>query len=72
MRNSDGRGMGRNRTQSGREGAGPSGMCICVKCNYQSPKKRGVPCMDEKCPKCGATLLREGGTHYRNALNKKK
>ncbi|MEN8223163.1 MAG: ferredoxin [Acidobacteriota bacterium] len=71
MRSSNGRGMGRNRTQSG-EGAGPSGQCVCVKCNYLSAKKRGVPCMDEKCPDCGATLLREGGSHHQSAINKKK
>ena len=69
MRNSGMGGMGRNKT-SGKEGSGPSGQCVCVKCNYTSPKKRGAPCMDEKCPHCGAVLLRKDGAHYKKAVNK--
>ncbi len=71
MNNFGGRGMGRNRSLSGKEGLGPSGLCVCVKCNYSSQKKRGIPCMEEKCPNCGATLLRQGGTHHSKALNNK-
>ena len=54
----------------GKEGAGPDGKCICIKCNYRVPKKRGLPCMEEKCTHCGSILLREGGAHYIKAINK--
>ena len=53
---------------SGRgSGMGAVGNCVCVKCGCSTPKKAGVPCMDETCPKCGALLFREGGTHYNKA-----
>lgn len=66
------RGGGNRREQRGSSGLGPSGICICVKCGYTSPKEMGVPCMDSKCPECGAVLFREGGSHYMSAMNKKK
>lgn len=53
------------------KGMGPSGTCVCLKCGYSISKRRGVPCLDEKCPKCGAVLVRKGGAHYFNA-NKTK
>ena len=55
----------------GKDGAGPSGHCICMKCGYRAPKKRGVPCMEEKCPECSSVLLREGGSHYNKAVKEK-
>jgi NAD-dependent SIR2 family protein deacetylase len=60
-----GRGAGKNRI-----GMGPSGSCVCVKCGYSAPKQRGVPCMDLKCPSCGAVLLRKGSDHYNEAVDK--
>lgn len=65
-----GNGMGRGGGKGG--GMGPAGSCVCVKCGYSTPKRSGMPCMDQKCPKCGATLLREGGSHYQAAMSKKK
>jgi NAD-dependent SIR2 family protein deacetylase len=53
------------------EGMGPIGNCVCVKCGYSTFKKPGIPCMDEKCPKCGTVLLREGSVHYKNAVKNK-
>lgn len=50
--------------------SGISGQCVCVKCGYLSTKNRGIPCMQEKCPECGAVLLREGGYHHRKAKTK--
>ncbi len=55
----------------GKEGSGPDGQCICIKCNYIAPKKRAVPCMEEKCPKCGSVLLRKGGSHHLKAVKNK-
>jgi len=33
--------------------------------------KRGIPCQDEKCSKCGAKMLREGSYHH-ELLHKKQ
>lgn len=38
------------------QGAGPPRVCKCQKCGYESPKTRGVPCRNDKCPECGAPL----------------
>lgn len=53
------------------KGMGPSGTCVCLKCGYTISKRQGVPCLDEKCPKCGVVLVRKGGAHYIDA-NKTK
>jgi len=40
-------------------GKGPSGYCVCEKCNYKIPHQRGVPCSTLKCPTCNINLKRE-------------
>jgi len=50
-----GRGMGR---MGGSGKAGPGGECICPQCGEKTPHKRGVPCFDQKCPKCGTVMAR--------------
>jgi DNA-directed RNA polymerase subunit RPC12/RpoP len=45
-----GRGYGRGR------GAGTPRVCKCTQCGYESPKTPGIPCRNEKCPKCGGIL----------------
>lgn len=40
-------------------GKGPSGYCVCEKCDYKTPHQRGVPCSNLKCPKCNINLKRE-------------
>lgn len=58
-----GRGLGKSiskgRGQGGRNrrGLGGSEECVCPKCRHTEPHKRGVPCTEVKCPKCG-TLMR--------------
>ncbi len=37
-------------------GAGPPMVCKCPNCEYESPKTRGVPCRNTKCPECGIPL----------------
>ncbi len=60
--------MVQNQTQ----GMGRGGFCICPKCNYRAPHQRGVPCQEQRCPNCGAKLLREGSYHHQLLLEKRK
>jgi len=58
-----GRGQGRRGQRAGRMGgasaAGPSGYCVCPQCGKREPHQRGVPCFEQKCPKCGSAMARE-------------
>lgn len=47
-----GRGRGAGR------GFGPPEECICTKCGAKTPHTRAVPCLQQKCPKCGAVMTR--------------
>ncbi|MBK1649026.1 ferredoxin [Rhabdochromatium marinum] len=46
-----------------RHNMGAGGACICPKCDYRGAHRAGIPCQDERCPQCGAKLLREGSYH---------
>ena len=59
MQEQEGRAMGRG------------GFCVCPKCGHKSAHQRGVPCQEEKCPDCGAKMLREGSYHH-DLLTEKK
>lgn len=37
-------------------GAGAPTVCKCPNCGFESPKKRGVPCRNTKCPECNMPL----------------
>jgi len=50
---------------------GPVGECICPKCETRVAHQRGVPCQDERCPKCGAKMLRVGSDDYQLWANKR-
>ena len=58
-----GAGGGRGGRQGGRMGgpmaAGPGGTCICPACGLSVPHQVGTPCMQQKCPQCGAAMTRE-------------
>ena len=52
-----GRGGGRGRNGGG--GFGLGGNCVCPKCNTIIAHETGTRCTQIKCPKCGATMIRE-------------
>jgi hypothetical protein len=52
-----GRGGGRGR-QPGGFGLGPEGQCFCPNCGTKASHQRGVPCYEQKCPKCGQAMTR--------------
>jgi hypothetical protein len=60
-----GRGQGRGQGRGGgmgRQGGrslGSGGQCICTSCGHVAAHQRGVPCTDQKCPKCGAAMTRQ-------------
>jgi predicted DNA-binding protein (UPF0251 family) len=54
-----GRGGGRGR-MGGPYAAGPGGTCVCSKCGHEATHQVGVPCMQQKCPKCGSPMVRKG------------
>ena len=41
-------------------GVGGTDVCVCPKCGYEVPHKRGVPCNLTKCPKCGTPMTGKG------------
>lgn len=49
---------------------GAGGRCICPKCGETVVHHRGVPCQEERCPACGAKMLREGSQHHQLWLEK--
>ena len=58
-----GRGMGRGGAGGGRmggnrQGAGPSGECVCPGCGEHLPHQAGTPCYSLSCPKCGSKMVR--------------
>jgi len=52
-------------------GMGAGGYCICPKCDERIAHKRGVPCQEEQCPKCGQKMMREGSYHHQLLMKKR-
>jgi predicted amidophosphoribosyltransferase len=51
---------------------GPSGQCVCPKCGRTITHQPGMPCQQERCPACGARMMREGSPHHELLLKKKE
>lgn len=51
-------GGGRRRRFRGGSGRGGGGSCLCPACGYAVPHVRGVPCVEVRCPRCGAAMTR--------------
>ena len=49
-----GKGMG---VSGERQGDGGTDTCICPKCQTEVAHKRGAPCNQINCPKCGASMV---------------
>lgn len=47
------------RGRGGGGGMGPGGNCICPSCGEKIEHQQGIPCAQEKCPKCGSPMTRE-------------
>lgn len=59
-----GRGMGgrgggrRPGPAAGGSAALSNDVCVCPQCGQRQPHERGVPCVAQKCPQCGAAMTR--------------
>ncbi len=53
-----GQGGGKGKGGMGRRRCGIGGECICPQCGMRAPHERGTPCIKQKCPQCGATMVR--------------
>ena len=59
--NGQGRGKGRGPGMGrGNSSFAPNviGNCLCPACGHSEPHQPGVPCMQQKCSQCGATMNR--------------
>jgi len=56
-----GGGSGGGQGRGGGRGSrpGPGGFCLCPACGHKEAHQQGVPCLEVKCPQCGAVMTRE-------------
>jgi hypothetical protein len=53
-----GAGQGRGRGLGGGSALGPGGECMCPNCGYKTSHQIGVPCYNQRCPKCETMMVR--------------
>lgn len=53
-----GRGRGGRGGMGGPNAAGPGGKCVCPNCGKKVSHQTGIPCYNQKCPKCGTKMIR--------------
>ncbi len=37
--------------------------CVCTVCRHEASHTPGIPCKEEKCPRCGGQMVRKGTPH---------
>jgi len=50
---------GGGRGRMGGQGLGVGGNCVCPNCGATVAHKRGAPCYQINCPKCGTKMVRQ-------------
>jgi len=68
------RGMGIG-TDGEKQGDGGADVCVCPKCGHRQEHKKGTPCKEISCPKCGTKMSGEEKKieeKVRNELDRKK
>ncbi len=45
--------------QPDQSAAAGKGACVCTQCGHSEPHERGNPCLQRKCPQCGASMSRK-------------
>lgn len=45
---------------------------MCLGCGAVKGHQPGKPCKDERCPKCGKAMVREGSEHHLLYLKKQE
>ncbi|MBN2140851.1 MAG: hypothetical protein JW718_07575 [Desulfovibrionaceae bacterium] len=50
---------------------GAGGYCVCPKCGRREVHQSSVRCIEQKCPACGSTMVREGSEHHQKITAKK-
>jgi len=53
------KGMGKGGGKASVQGLGAIGICTFPKCGFEKSHRRGVPCMEVRCPNCGSVLLQK-------------
>jgi hypothetical protein len=46
--------------------------CVCIECGEMARHKTGNPCGEEKCPVCGAYMVRIGSYRFRQWQKERK
>ena len=53
------RARGRGKGGPGGCGARPGAVCVCPRGGHAEPHRRGVPCFEVRCAKCGTAMMRK-------------